>query len=357
MPLQVACCGPYAADQSDVCRRESAISYCKHRGCGHSTVICYFDVSGDLFRMRVEAAWCGRVPKVCCNAGPAVLCVAAGLKNGEEVLGLLDVVNPPARGEIASPIVSFRKPRGLGSMAAAQLMLPALTACAALQASGLKAAHKQPPHVLVAGSSGRLPQILVPLLREAGCEVSVAGRDQDRAAMLALGAETAFDHNAVSFAEARGSFGPWFAVLDTLGNDDSPELFEEMLGARYLSLASPPLLELVGDGAVSVLRRLWQQRRDEGAAPAWMPAAGTLELVDALLAAWDDGRAAPPQQEAGGLAQVHPPPPSLALRTDLHLPAPPLHHPPPTHPHPPSSLSTGAGDAVRGVCRLDVRYG
>ena len=171
--------------------------------------------------LRVEAACCDEVPPLLARPGdswyrrpgddePPVLCVVAGaLQGGDgsaEVIALLDQGAAPARGErvrLGSAAV-FRKPRGLSFSAAAQLMLPALTACAAMQAARLPPPGSQQgagggrqAKVVVAGSTGRLPGLLSQMLREAGCAPLVAGRSQDEAAVRGMGAAF-LDHDGES---------------------------------------------------------------------------------------------------------------------------------------------------------------
>ena len=153
--------------------------------------------------VRVEAACVDEVPPLLARPGdswyrrpgddqPPVLCAVSGALSENdtsaeaEVVALLEQGSAPARGEhvrLGSAVV-FRKPRGLSFSASAQLMLPALTACAALQAArlpppGSAAAAGSPPKVVVAGSTGRLPGLLTQMLRGAGCAPLVAGRAQD----------------------------------------------------------------------------------------------------------------------------------------------------------------------------------
>jgi hypothetical protein len=123
--------------------------------------------------VRMEAACADEVPPLLARPGdswyrrpgddePPVLCVVSGSLGDAEVVALIDQGSAPARGErvrLGSAAV-FRKPRGLSFSAAAQLMLPALTACAALQAAGLPppgsvGAGDRQAKVVVAGSTGR----------------------------------------------------------------------------------------------------------------------------------------------------------------------------------------------------------
>ena len=170
--------------------------------------------------LRVEAACCDEVPPLLARPGdswyrrpgddePPVLCVVAGaLQGGDssaEVVALLDQGAAPARGErvrLGSAAV-FRKPRGLSFSAAAQLMLPALTACAAMQAArlpppGSQGAGGRQAKVVVAGSTGRLPGLLSQMLREAGCSPLVAGRSQDEEVVRGWGGAAFLDHDGES---------------------------------------------------------------------------------------------------------------------------------------------------------------
>ena len=280
--------------------------------------------------VRVEAACADEVPPLLARPGdswyrrpgddePPVLCVVSGALSDDastEVVALIDQGSAPARGErvrLGSAASVFRKPRGLSFSAAAQLMLPALTACAALQAArlpppGSLGAGDRQAKVVVAGSTGRLSGLLSQMLREAGCAPLVAGRAQDAEAVRALGAQF-LDHDGDSFAATcsvdDGSCV--HAVLDVLGREEDPELVQEYMDARYVSLAPPALTRLADEGALAALRRRWGGRR-ESRRP-WLPSedeavgATLLQELEALLRSVDAGGIAPPPLPLGGVAQ------------------------------------------------------
>jgi hypothetical protein len=261
--------------------------------------------------VRVEAACADEVPPLLARPGdswyrrpgddePPVLCVVSGSLGDAEVVALIDQGSAPARGErvrLGSAAV-FRKPRGLSFSAAAQLMLPALTACAALQAAGLPppgsvGAGDRQAKVVVAGSTGRLPGLLSQMLRDAGCAPLVAGRAQDAEAVRARGAEF-LDHDDDSFAATCSvdDSSCVHAVLDVLGREEDPELVQEYMDARYVSLAPPALTRLADEGALAALRRRWGARRERR---AWLPSeaepvgATLLPRLEALLRSIDSG--------------------------------------------------------------------
>ena len=265
--------------------------------------------------LTVEAAWSGRLPQFIAPAQPqfdnlrlvgekpATLTVAAGLSDdGDEVIALLDQPTTPSRGDRVTAAAAFAKPRKLGYGSAAQLMLPLLTACVAMEtaciAEAVARSAAERPRVVVAGSTGRLPAVLVQLLDKRGAEAIVAGRPQDADVMRRMGAATALDHNEQDFSSQCG--GTLHAVLDTLGWEDSPELIEEYLDAKYVSLASPPLRSLVEEGAVAALRRRWQP---EPPGVAWLPDEPLLESIGEVLQCLDEGTFTAPKEEFGGQTQ------------------------------------------------------
>jgi len=267
--------------------------------------------------LTVDAAWCGQLPPFVAPAQPqfdnlrlvsekpAVLSVVAGLSDsGDEVIALLDQPTAPSRGDRVTAAAAFTKPRGLGYGSAAQLMLPLLTACVAIETAGVAEAvarcAPERPRVVVAGSTGRLPAMLVQLLHERGADALVAGRSQDADVMRRMGAAAALDHNTQDWASLYGEGGGRLhAVLDTLGCEESPELIEEYLDAKYVSLAPPPLRALVEDGAVAALRRRWQP---EPPGYAWLPDEPMLASLGEALRHLDEGALTAPREELGGQA-------------------------------------------------------
>ena len=291
--------------------------------------------------LRVEAACCDEVPPLLARPGdswyrrpgdddPPVLCAVAGALSDDtstEVVALLSQGSAPARGErvrLGSAAAVFRKPRGLSFSAAAQLMLPALTACAALQAArlpppGTGGGGGSRPCVVVAGSTGRLPGLLSQMLRDAGCAPLVAGRAPDAEAVRALGAQF-IDHDAASFAATAGGV---HAVLDVLGREEDPELVQEYMDARYVSLAPPPLTRLADDGALAALRRRWGENKKPR--QPWLP-----------NPADGDEQQPPNKSPVGSSATVTSPP------------TPPSPSPPPPSP-PPSQLLLDVEALLRRV--------
>ena len=285
--------------------------------------------TGGGATVRVEASCVDEVPPLLARPGdswyrrpgddqPPVLCAVSGALSddassaGAEVVALLEQGSAPARGErvrLGSAAV-FRKPRGLSFSAAAQLMLPTLTAVAALQAArlpppGSAVAAGSPPKVVVAGSTGRLPGLLTQMLRGAGCTPLVAGRAQDAAAVRALGGQF-LDHDSASFAEtcSADDRSCVHAVLDVLGREEAPELVQEYMDACYVSLAPPALTRLADEGALAALRRRWGGKRESR---PWLPSpevgASLLPDVEALLRGIDAGTIAPSPLPLAGVAQ------------------------------------------------------
>jgi len=151
----------------------------------------------------------------------------------------------------------FALPEALDSEAAVRLPHLLLCAQAALQRAGLSnEAAAADKHVLIAGSAGTLPWILVQLLLNRGAMPLVAGvaECESFARFTDLTGVATLDVSQPSFSEVvagAASAGRLHAVMDCLGCEEAPELIEERLGVHYVSLASPGLLTLASDGAIS----------------------------------------------------------------------------------------------------------
>ena len=204
----------------------------------------------------------------------ALLCAVSGTADepgAEEVIALLDAPPPEeAHGEVVRVRAEccFPKPRRMSHRAAADLPLLALTAAAALHAAGLPPGRNAvgtdsplPATVLVAGSSGRLPPLLVELLVARGARPCVAAKKEACERLRRLGAEVV-DHDVTSFALALGGRKnqPLDAILDCVGAEMLPEHISAALGAAYVSVASPELVALEQDGALAGLRARWARR-------------------------------------------------------------------------------------------------
>ena len=253
---------------------------------------------------------------------PPYLCAVSGKdSSGRELIALLDEPPPPNGAVVrAREERTFAKPRSMSFGAAAQLPALALAAAAALHAVGLPtgcasigASTKVPAHVLIAGSSGRMPALLVQMLAARGTRVCVAA--QGKATRLReLGAAEVIDHNEQSFmsvlAERRNR--PLDAVLDCVGAEDAAAAqLQQQAGAAYVSLASPGLTTLLERGALagfSAQMRSWrrqQQPETDTDAPArvWEADETAAEALREVLAFIEAGTVVPPA-EANGAAEL-----------------------------------------------------
>ena len=199
------------------------------------------------------------------------VCAAAGVApGGREVVALVPNKVPrfAATVEVRDALV-LPKPRCISFGAAAQLPLIALTASAALSTIGLPPRRAfvgtekltKPATVLVAGGSGRTPQLLVALLHARGARAVAAVPAAEREAYETLGAALTVDHGIDGLGMEQA--GEVDAVIDTLGREPEPLRLREALGALYVSAAPPPLVSLVEDGLLTVARRAWARREQQ----------------------------------------------------------------------------------------------
>jgi NADPH:quinone reductase-like Zn-dependent oxidoreductase len=279
---------------------------------------------------RLFAGWGQIEPGRASVPGEAVLCACSGrdAATNQDVIALLD--EPAQIGASVAVDARFcfeRRPSKLRTSlfnpwthaAAAQLPLLALTAAAALHSVGLPTScrsigteSKVPATVLVAGSSGRLPSLLVELIAARGARPCVAAHKQACERLRGLGASEVIDHDDLSFSS---SFGvrqsdqqPLDAVLDCVGAESSPDPIRRALGAAYISLASPPLRRLEENGAVEAVKERWRQwqsgrqQEEEGGGGGRGVAGATIWRADELAAEAlrevlqyiEDGKVAPP---------------------------------------------------------------
>lgn len=167
-----------------------------------------------------------------------------------------------------------------------------------------------PAHVLVAGSSGRLPALLVQVLAARGVRVSVAAQDASPR-LTKLGASEVLNHNQDSFttvlAERRNC--PLDAVLDCVGDEADLDALREEAGAAYISLAAPGLLRLSAEGAPSMLGE-WFGGWGKPARPVqrvWLADELARAGLEEVLSLIEDGRLTPPPEAnpAAELGQMY----------------------------------------------------
>lgn len=241
------------------------------------------------------------------------LCAVSGQdEDGRDVIALLD--EAPEAGS-SSPMTAraeciFAKPKAMSHAAASQLPLLALTAAAALHAVGLPPGGASvgtrspvPAHVLIAGSSGRLPALLVQVLASRGARVCVAAQDDARQ-LERLGADEIINHNEESFSTvlAGRRNRPLDAVLDTVGAENPSNLRQES-GAAYVSLAPPGLLRLCEEGAGSAISS-FLSRWGQPPSPAqsvWVADELACASMREMLALIEGGQLEPPPVANEGL--------------------------------------------------------
>jgi NADPH:quinone reductase-like Zn-dependent oxidoreductase len=251
--------------------------------------------------------------------GEALLCACSGVsETGEDVIALL---KEPARAgatvEACESMCFARsaKRRSWTHAAAAQLPLLALTAAAALNTVGLPTGKGQigfetkvSANVLVAGSSGRLPDLLVQILAARGARACVAAQRDASDRLCALGAAEVIDHDELSFSTAFGArkSQPLDAVLDVVGSESASDSIHKTLGAAYVSLASPALRRLETEGALAALRMRWRQLGETQAdglngASIWTPDATACDALREVLQLIEEGKVAPPPEANAAL--------------------------------------------------------
>jgi len=180
----------------------------------------------------------------------SVLCVVSGTADGgrDDIIALVEDSKLPTRDDHVEAVSVFPKPTRVPHRLAARLIHPLLTAAAALECTGLQSGSA--PKVLIAGSTGAMPALLVQLLRSRGADPIVAGFGATLEPLARLGAET-WDVTDETFPDRLAQVaeqGRLDAVLDVIGREDEPMLLQERLGASYASLASSSLCRLVDEG-------------------------------------------------------------------------------------------------------------
>lgn len=278
---------------------------------------------------------------------PILSCIAGKDATGREVIALLDEPLPSQTPFGTTTVharasATFEKPPSMGAAQAASFPLVTLRAAAALERVGWggEARQTDSPTALVAGSSGRMPPLLVQLLLSRGVRPVVAARAQDAEELRRLGASRVIDHDSEDWAECleqarhapparsppplRGrsrrdswpplltatswvrssqecagerecsALGPVAAVLDCVGEEEVPQLLQERLGATYVSVASPTLLEFIGDGAVAATARAVRRWRAPERPCVWSAGSESERAVASMLRLVADGSLVPP---------------------------------------------------------------
>ncbi|EOD34949.1 hypothetical protein EMIHUDRAFT_110986 [Emiliania huxleyi CCMP1516] len=241
--------------------------------------------------MRLHGGW-GSVaaPPLASDAaqddGETLCCAVSGAAadGSGDVIALVDSAEPSPSVE-ARRALCFSKPRSLSHVAAAQLPILVLTAAAALHS------------VLIAGSTGRLPKLLVELLSARGARPCVAAAEGGADALQRAGASAVFNYHAESFTEQLAGTG-LSAVVDVVGREEEPGWVREALGCAYVSAASPALLSLSEDGALAAARgwqRRWGRRPHEGRR-VWRADDRAAEALSEAMALLESGKLTPPAE-------------------------------------------------------------
>ena len=286
-----------------------------------TTTIEVAATSTSAISTRLFAGWGSLKHGPVSMPGEALLCACAGSdQSGNEVIALLDA--PAVQGATVEALSEYcwKRSATLAGRpwthgAAVQLPLLALTVASALHTVGLPTGQssvglnsKVPANLLITGSSGRLPGLLVQLATARGVRTCVAAQSGACQQLLSLGAAEVIDHNVVSFSAAFGSRKGQIldAVLDCVGVEGTPEAIRTALGASYVSLASPSLQRLQEDGALAVAQVRWRQWRKSGgneheSATIWRPDANAARALSEVLELVEEGRVVPPPEANAAL--------------------------------------------------------
>ena len=251
---------------------------------------------------------------------PMLTAVAGTAADGRAVLALLDepLQQSPMMivlgGGQVTPQASlcFDKPPSMSDDEAAAFPLLALRAAAALDRLGWRVSsgeqgrgsQQEDATVLVAGSAGRMPSLLVQLLAACGARPVVAARAKDAERLSRIGADRVIDHDCDDWAallcdecsttrvctpSTRVS-----AVLDCVGDEEIPQFMEEQLGASYVSLAGPQLKALIEDGAFAAAANAFRRWREPEPPCVWAADAAAGDALKAMLSLVDEGALSAP---------------------------------------------------------------
>jgi NADPH:quinone reductase-like Zn-dependent oxidoreductase len=166
-------------------------------------------VSGRRFPIGLGLDFTGVVAAV----GPGV----AGVKPGEPVWG---TVHPREKHAVAGAaeyvVVAADRvgpvPAGLSALQAAALVVPGITALAALRGAAHLTAGES---VLVRGAAGGVGTAVVQLAHAFGGRVTALARARHAAALAELGAERVLDYHETTPEQ----MGPFDVIVDTVGTD------------------------------------------------------------------------------------------------------------------------------------------
>ena len=204
-------------------------------------------VSGRRFPIGVGLDFAGFVAAL----GPGV----DSVRPGEPVWG---TVHPRAKHAVAGAaefvVVAADRvaptPAGMSAVQAAALVVPGITALAALRgATHLRAGES----VLVRGAAGGVGTAVVQLAHAAGGRVTALARTRHASALTGLGAERVLDYRETAPAET----GPFDVIVDTVGTDLAQYRRRLTRSGRMVTVGlSGPAIAAIAASAVFGSRRI-----------------------------------------------------------------------------------------------------
>jgi NADPH:quinone reductase-like Zn-dependent oxidoreductase len=204
-------------------------------------------VTGRRFPIGLGLDFAG----VVAGTGPGV----AGVKTGEPVWG---TVHPREKHRVAGAaeyvVVAADRigpiPAGLSPVQAAALVVPGITALAALRRATHLAAGES---VLVRGAAGGVGTATVQLAHASGGRVTALARARHAAALTDLGAEQVLDYHETS----PGEIGPFDVIVDTVGTDLARYRRRLTRGGRMVTVGlSGPAIAAIAASTVFGSRRI-----------------------------------------------------------------------------------------------------
>ena len=204
-------------------------------------------VSGRRFPIGLGLDFAGVVAAI----GPGV----HGVKTGESVWG---TVHPREKHAVAGAaeyvVVAADRvapvPAGLSAVQAAALVVPGITALAALRGATHLTAGES---VLVRGAAGGVGTAVVQLAHAFGGRVTALARTRHAAALTDLGAERVLDYHDT----APDQIGPFDVIVDTVGTDLAAFRRRLTAGGRMVTVGlSGPAIAAIAASTVFGSRRI-----------------------------------------------------------------------------------------------------
>ncbi|WP_030438269.1 quinone oxidoreductase family protein [Actinoplanes subtropicus] len=204
-------------------------------------------VSGRRFPIGLGLDFAG----VVAETGPGV----AGVRTGEPVWG---TVHPREKHAVAGAaeyvVVAADRiapiPAGLTAVQAAALVVPGITALAALRGATHLTAGES---ALVRGAAGGVGTAVVQLAHAFGGRVTALARTRHAAALIDLGADQVLDYRETS----PGEIGPFDVIVDTVGTDLGRYRRRLSPGGRMVTVGlSGPAIAAIAASTVYGSRRI-----------------------------------------------------------------------------------------------------